>query len=145
MERKAFYCTISIIIGVCLLFSNTAFGKTPGSPDINTQNLNNIALCYHGFTTDPAEKSEYVGYIEDFKEQVYYLQNKGYTFVPPSQYAKWYSGEYTPDTPIATIIFDDARKSIDIAAQWLIENKIPFGIAIIGKRIGTLNAECIIN
>lgn len=132
---------IIIIFIISFFFTNVAFAKPQESENTVSQNLNNIALCYHGFTTNEAEKSEYVSYLQDFQEQVNYLKDKGYTFVPPSKYNQWYSKKYTPDTPIATIIFDDARESVDIAAYWLVENEIPFGIAIIGRRLGTINPE----
>ncbi len=141
MKHKTSSRMIIIIFIISFFFTNVAFAKPQGNENKVSQNLNNIALCYHGFTTNEAEKSEYVSYIEDFQEQVNYLKDKGYTFVPPSKYNQWYSKKYTPDTPIATIIFDDARKSVDIAAQWLVENEIPFGIAIIGKKLGTINPE----
>ncbi|HHV65467.1 MAG TPA: hypothetical protein GXX46_10410 [Peptococcaceae bacterium] len=135
MRPKATYYLITIIIFL-LLFSNAAYAKAPSSPQ-----LNNIALCYHGFTTNPDEKSEYVIYLDDFKEQINYLKNKGFTFVPPSKYAEWYAQKNNPNGPIATIIIDDARESVGLAAYWLIEQQIPFGIAVIGRRLGTIAPE----
>lgn len=139
MKHRATYYLIIIII-ICLLFTNAAFAKPQGS-DPSPLQLNNIALCYHGFTSDPSAKSETVTYLEDFKEQINYLQNNKFTFVPPSQYAEWYAKKNKPTGPIATIIFDDARESVDLAAQWLIDQQIPFGIAVIGRRLRTINPE----
>lgn len=141
MKHRTSYRMVITIFIISFLFTNVALAKPQESAKTISQNLNNIALCYHGFTTNAAEKSEYVSYIEDFQEQVNYLKDKGYTFVPPSKYNQWYSKKYTPNTPIATIIFDDARESVDMAAHWLVENEIPFGIAIIGRKLGTINPE----
>ncbi len=141
MKHRTSYRMVITIFIISFLFTNVAFAKPQESAKTLSQNLNNIALCYHGFTTNAAEKSEYVSYFKDFQEQVNYLKDKGYTFVPPSKYNQWYSKKYTPNTPIATIIFDDARESVDIAAHWLIENELPFGIAVIGRKLGTINPE----
>jgi hypothetical protein len=103
--------------------------------------LNNIALCYHNITAQESGKSLYVTYIEDFKNQITHLKRKGYTFVLPSTFNKWYTNNYTPKKPIATIMFDDARDSIVIATDWLIKKKIPFGITVIGRRLRSFEAE----
>lgn len=135
MKHRVSYC-MSVVLIISLLFTTVAFGKT----EENGQS-NNISLCYHGFTNNIADKSEYVTYIEDFKEQIHYLKSKGYTFVSPSKYSEWYSKKNLPDTPIATIIFDDARESTKIATQWLVDNDISFGLAIIGSKLGTIDSQ----
>ncbi len=97
--------------------------------------LNNIALCYHGFTLNISEKSNYITYIEDFKEQINHLDTLGYDFVKPSEFYTWYNNVQVPPTPIATIIFDDALQSFNLAAEWLESKAIPYGVAVIGQRL----------
>jgi hypothetical protein len=104
-------------------------------------NLNNIALCYHGVTTNINEKSSYVSYIDDFKEQINHLEALGYLYVKPSVFYTWYNSTNKPASPIATIIFDDALASFLIAAQWLETKSIPYGIAVIGQRLGKRTPE----
>lgn len=104
------------------------------------KNLNNIALCYHGMTSNKDEKSNYITYIEDFKGQINHLEALGYKFVKPSDFYKQYTKLSKP-IPIATIIFDDALESVSIATIWLAEKSIPFGIAIIGQRLRKLTPE----
>ncbi len=103
--------------------------------------LNNIALCYHGMTSNKSEKSSYTTYIEDFKEQILHLENRGYKFVKPYDFYRRYNTLTKPSTPIATIIFDDALESVSLATVWLADKSIPFGIAVIGQRLGKLTPE----
>jgi hypothetical protein len=135
MSRKVIACVVLVAI-ISLAWIIVNFNTAP-----TKTKLNNIALCYHGITTKESEKSQYVTYFEDFKGQLNYIKSKGYTFVFPSQYNDCYTKKYSPCTPIATIMFDDARDSVTIATDWLIENKIPFSIAVIGRRLRTIEAE----
>lgn len=138
MKRKFIICIIivALIVILCLTFLIILY-RSPNK----TKDLNNIALCYHGITDIKSEKSQYVTYLDDFKGQINHLKSKGYTFVLPSQYNKWYTNKYKPNTPIATIMFDDARTSVSLASNWLIKENIPFGITIIGRRLRSLEAE----
>lgn len=106
-----------------------------------TKELNNFALCYHGMTSNVNEKSKYVTYIEDFKKQINHLKYLGYKFVKPSQFYKKYNSLVKQTSPIATIIFDDALESSSLATKWLADKGIPFGISIIGQRLGKLTPE----
>ena len=103
--------------------------------------LNNIALCYHGMTSNENEKSNYITYIEDFKGQINHLEVLGYSFVKPSVFNTWYNSTTPPASPIATVIFDDALASFVLAAQWLESKSIPYGIAVIGQRLCKLTPE----
>ena len=138
--KKLRYILITVII-VSFLSVVLAFAEAPNKAASTALALNNIALCYHGIVANASEKYEYMSYIEDFKDQINHLKSKGYTFVMPSKFNEWYTNKYVPTTPIATIIFDDARASVDIAAQWLIDNKIPFGVAVIGEKLGAIEPE----
>lgn len=92
-----------------------------------------VILCYHGVTEDQSKTDELVSYMEDIKQQVNLLRDKGYVFVSPSEFNEWYEGRTGGDPP-AVIHFDDALESMDPAAKWLIEETIPFGIAVIASR-----------
>lgn len=141
MKHPSSYFLFVLLIFISLFFTGAAFGKTPENQEVKPQRLNNIALCYHGFTVNEEDKSEYVTYLEDFKEQINYLKDQGYKFVSPSKYREEYKKRCSPDTPLAAVFFDDARDSVLIAARWLSANDIPFGIAVIGKRLGTIYPE----
>lgn len=104
-------------------------------------NLNNIALCFHGITSNVNEKSSYISYLEDFKAQINYLETLGFSYVKPSVFYTWYNNTTKPTTPIATIIFDDALQSSITAAQWLESKSIPYGAAVIGQRLCKLTPE----
>jgi hypothetical protein len=103
--------------------------------------LNNLALCYHGMTSNINEKSNYVTYIEDFKEQISHLETLGYNFVKPSVFYMWYQSLTQSPLPLATIIFDDALNSLGMAASWLEGRSIPYGVAVIGQRLCKLKPE----
>lgn len=103
--------------------------------------LNNIALCYHGITSNIKEKSKYTTYIEDFKEQINHLENLGYMFIKPSMFYKRYNSIIKSSSPYATIIFDDGLNSVRLATRWLAMKSIPFGIAVIGQRLCKLDPE----
>ena len=105
------------------------------------QKYNNLALCYHGIVLLPEEKSPYRSYIMDFKEQIQYLKNLGYSFVKPSKYCEWYTGSYIPSVPIVTIMFDDALESVNLVTSWLIEMQIPFGISVIASKLRSYTPE----
>lgn len=92
-----------------------------------------VILCYHGVTDKRSETDELVSHIDDIKAHINMLQSQGYVFVSPSKFTEWYEGR-TAGNPPAVIHFDDALESMDTAAQWLITEAIPFGIAVIAFR-----------
>lgn len=98
--------------------------------------LYNVALCYHGISETQEGALTFRTYIEDFKTQIQLLQGKGYVFVSPTDFYKWYEGTFNPSYPIATIHFDDALDTVELAGDWLVQENIPFGIPIIAKRQG---------
>lgn len=102
---------------------------------VNKRNLNNIVLCYHGFALCREEASTFTSTVEDVKNQINFLRDAGYSFVAPSQYYQWYKGTYFPATPIACVTIDDAEDSVSLMVPWFIENAIPFGIAVIGRKL----------
>jgi hypothetical protein len=108
---------------------------------IMAKELYNIALCYHGMTANENERSVYITFLEDFKGQINHLEALGYKFVKPSEYYKRYHNLSKTSFPVATIIFDDALESISMATVWLAKKSIPFGIAVIGQRLGKLTPE----
>lgn len=98
------------------------------------KHLYNVALCYHGIVQEKADVLAFRTWIEDFKEQIDYCRKLGYKFVTPTEFYDWYENKYETDQPIATIHFDDALDSVEIAGDWLVQEKIPFGIPIITAR-----------
>lgn len=103
--------------------------------------LNNIALCYQGFTTDIKEKASETTYTEDFKNQICFLETTGYKFVKPSEFVEAYNNISGSSSPVAVIIFDDALESIGLATMWLSAKSIPFGISIIGQKLGKITPQ----
>lgn len=99
----------------------------------------NICLCYHSIAGSPGGVLPFVTYIEDFKAQVDFLLQMGYVFKKPSEYCRWEG--WPPGERWACIIFDDARDSIVPACEWLHGQGIPYGIAVIARRLGKKNPE----
>jgi len=95
-------------------------------------------LCYHGIATNQDEAAPFRSYIEDFKEQINFLKENGYTFLKPSELANSL-GDLS--APKAGIIFDDALETIPPALDFLIQNNIPFGIAVIARRLRKYEPE----
>jgi len=94
----------------------------------------NITLCYHGIARTDYEQHSFRIDLEAFQHHVKYLMGQGYTFVKPSQFVQWHLGSYTPDTPIACVIFDDGLETSVQAIEWMIGNHLPCGFAIIARR-----------
>jgi len=103
--------------------------------------LNNVVIVYHGFVAANSVGLTYRERMDHFIMHINYMQNLGYQFVSPTQYSAWRSGAWTPAGPIACIQFDDGLASISLAAIWLMQNKIPFSVAIIGRRLHLRNPE----
>ncbi|QOW51599.1 hypothetical protein G0029_17690 (plasmid) [Acinetobacter sp. YH12138] len=83
------------------------------------------------FTTD----------VADIKSQVNSLLYQGYTIVNSEDYKKWIAGEWTPTTPIACVMYDDALSSLQYIMEWHIAENIPASIAVITRRQRKKNNE----
>lgn len=103
--------------------------------------LYNVVLCYHGFVSELSQVLTFRTYIEDFKAQIQHLIDKGYKIVKLKDFLRWRKGEWIPDTPIVSIVFDDALASVSLATDWLVLNQLPFSVAIIGRRLCKKNPE----
>lgn len=97
--------------------------------------LYNVCLCYHGLARSGIEKHTFRVHLEDLKVHIKHLKQLGYKFVKPSTFARWVREEENPSEPFACIFFDDALATIAPACEWLISQNIPFGIAIIARRL----------
>lgn len=96
--------------------------------------LSNIALCYHAIATDANDLHRFSSTLPDFQAQVSHLRAHGYRYVSPSDFVRWQQGELQTTEPLACLIFDDGFDSITPALWWLVEQAIPFGLAIISSR-----------
>jgi hypothetical protein len=98
------------------------------------KHLNNIILCYHGCVNKRVEALTFREHINDFKAHINHLKDAGYTFVKPSDYAKWQAGTWMPGYPIVCVHLDDGLESVKLILPWLAENSVPYGLAVIGRR-----------
>ena len=94
-----------------------------------------ICLCYHGFATSNSGKYTFVSHKEEFKEQIKYLLELGYTFIWPSEYRAWYKNPIIDNTLYACITIDDSLLGIQEIGSWLEEKNLKHSIAIIARRI----------
>lgn len=98
------------------------------------RHLNNIVLCYHGCVRSRLEALTFREHFDDWVGQIERLRAAGYTFVKPSQYYDWFMGTWAPTTPIACCQIDDGLASADIICDWMVEQSIPFSLALIARR-----------
>lgn len=98
------------------------------------RHAHNIVLCYHGCVLHRADVLTFREHIDDWKAQIRSLQEQGFAFVKPSQYLAWYNGTWTPTGPIACCHLDDGLATIKPICDWMVEQAIPFGLGIIGRR-----------
>jgi hypothetical protein len=96
--------------------------------------LNNVLICYHGCVPQNQVPLTYREHPNDIQAHIVYLLELGYTFVLPEQYSQWQAGTWSPDYPIACIHLDDGLDSTSLILPWMIDHKIAFGLAIIGRR-----------
>lgn len=103
--------------------------------------LSNVVLCYHGCVLARADALIFRQHIDDLKNQVVDLLQAGYQFVAPSEYDNWYEGAPGYDGPLAVIHLDDGLDSIIPFCEWLIEQQLPFGVAVISSRNNKYNPQ----
>lgn len=103
--------------------------------------LSNVVLCYHGCVLARADALIFRQHIDDVKNQVIDLLQAGYQFVAPSEYDNWYEGAPGYDGPLAVIHLDDGLDSIIPFCEWLIEQQLPFGVAVISSRNNKYNPQ----
>ncbi|MBC7340942.1 MAG: hypothetical protein H5U02_00550 [Clostridia bacterium] len=105
------------------------------------ESLYNVALCYHGIVEDPGNALPFRTYLGDFQAQISHLLDNGYVFLSLSDFFAVYKGVKQVSAPVACIIFDDGLESVPIAAGWLIQQNIPFAVALIARRLRRLSPE----
>ncbi|WP_395344330.1 polysaccharide deacetylase family protein [Ningiella sp. W23] len=68
-------------------------------------------LCYHQFTDDPSKVKPMVLHVDDFKKQMAYLQENGYSVITLEQLSAFVNGELSIPEKSVVITIDDGYKS----------------------------------
>ena len=91
-------------------------------------------LMYHGLTDDPARVSEYFILTEDFRKDLQWLTDHGYTAVTFRQLADYAeSGALLPDKPVLITFDDGYYNNYEKAFPLLQKYHVPAVISIIGS------------
>lgn len=105
-----------VFLGTFRLFGDPVVSM-PGPVVASAPEISFTVLCYHRFLIHPDEKSdsiqsEYQLPIEDFKWQMQYLKNNGFTPISMNQLMDyWFQGKPLPLKPVL-ISFDDGFRTI---------------------------------